>query len=241
MTIYNDDFPYHSDDPDLQPAPNQPVLRKSTSQYDLDESVYQDFKMLLRLLVGSAAEGSDEFSRRARLWQAEMDRLDRSSDIMPIEEETEATRLRYTLFGLLFHAVDAGHDGLLLFDKVAGKTIDTFAFLFYPLIRSRLLRPIRNRFAAYNEEGEAVVNSWLRTGRREEAASRYLVRNQAYEKIIDDAIEYLANKPEIADLIESQSVGMAEEILNEVRGRSSQFDAALEERVKRLFGRQRPK
>jgi hypothetical protein len=241
LTTNDDDFPYRSNDPDLQPAPYQPASRKSASQYEFDDSVRQDIKMLLRLLVGSAAEGSDEFTRRARLWQAEMDRLDRSTGIIPIEEETEATRLRYTLFGFLFQAVDAGHDSLLLFDKIAGKTIDTFAFLFYPLIRSRLMRPVRDRFAAYYEEGEAVVDSWLQTGRREEAASRYLVRKEAYEGIINDTIEYLANKPEVGDLIQSQSIGMAEEILNDVRGRSSDYDAELEERVKRLFRRQRPK
>lgn len=241
MTVDNDDFPDYSDDPDLQPAANQPVSGELMPKPGIDDSVMRDFKMLLRLMIGSAAEGGDEFSRRARLWQAEMDRLDRSSAELPIEEETEATRLRYTLVGFLFQAVDAGYNGLSFIDKAAGKTIDTFAFLFDPLIQSRLFRPVRNRFADFNEQGEAVVNSWLQTGRREEAASRYLVRKQAYEEVIDDAIEYLANKPEVGDLIESQSLGMAEEILNDIRGRSSEYDADLEERVKRLFRRQQPK
>jgi hypothetical protein len=232
LATENDDFPYQSADPDLKPAQIQTV-----SKVEIDTAEYQDLKMLVRLLIGSAAEGSDEFSRRARLWQAELDRSDPSKMVIP-ENETEAARLRYTLIGFLFGAVDAGYNSLSLFDKVASTAITTVSFIFSPLTHSRLWRPVRNNFELSRERGESIVNSWMETGRREEQASRYLVRQQAYEEVIDDAIEYLAHKPEVSDLIQQQSVGMAEEIINDLRERSSKYDFLLDERVQKLLRKQ---
>jgi hypothetical protein len=101
-----EDFPYQSDDPELQAPQDQ-----STPQ-EIDEQVNQDIKILLRLLIGTAVEGSDEFRRRARLWQAEMNVTDPSRAVISLEDETEASRLRYSLLGFLFQTMDAGYKSL---------------------------------------------------------------------------------------------------------------------------------
>jgi len=75
----------------------------------------------------------------------------------------------------------------------------------------------------------------MEKGRREEKSSRYLVRKQAYEEIINDAIEYLAQKPEVGDLVQQQSISVAGEVVDEVRIRSSEFDSLLESKVRWLL------
>jgi hypothetical protein len=229
--IDNEEFPYQSADPDLQPVP-API---SPAQKELDEQEYQNLKMLVRLLVGTAAEGTDEFSRRAALWQAEMNRLDASPVEIPYGEETELTRLRYTLIGFLFGAIDAGTSGLSLFDQVTSKAITTVSKIFSPLTRSRAWQPVQNKFDASKERGESIINLWMEKGRNEEQASRYLVRKQAYEEIINDAIDYLAAKPEIGDLVQQQSVSVVGEVVDDVRFRSSEFDTLLESKVRSLL------
>jgi len=233
LTTEKEDFPYQSADPELQPAQGL-----STAQEEIDEVEYENLKMLVRLLIGTAAEGSDEFSRRARLWQAEMN-MDPSRMVIPFENETEVTRLRYTLVGFLFEAVNAGYNSLSLFDKVASDALSIGSRILSPLTRSRLWRPVRENFDASRERGEAIVNSWIEIGRREEQASRYLVRKQAYDQIVDDAIEYLAQKPEVGDLIQQQSVSVAGEVVEDLRDRSSKYDSLLEERVRSLLRKKR--
>jgi hypothetical protein len=239
LATVNDDFPYQSADPDLQPVQGQ--LAPTNVQPETEEQVYQDIKILLRLLVGTAAEGTDEFARRAKVWQAQMNNPDASGMIVPLDQETDAVRLRYALLGLLFKTMDAGYNGLSLAEKATSKVLGTVSFILSPFTKSRLWRPVKNNFDAYSQKGESVVNNWIATGRREEQASRYLARKQAYEDIVDDAIEYLSNKPEVNDLIQNQSIGLAEEMVDNLRERSNAYDDILESRIKTILRRNKPK
>ena len=66
-----------------------------------------------------------------------------------------------------------------------------------------------------------------------------MVREQAYEDVVDDVLDYLAQKPEIRDLVQQQSVGMAAEVLGEVRERSSDVDGYIEARANAILRRSR--
>lgn len=237
MATDKDEFPYESADPDLKPVPGRQVVSRAAVEVLPPEEV----KTLLRLLIGSAIEGNDEFNRRAREWQAEMNQLDPAKRAVSAENETEADRLRYALVGFLFDAIDTGYRGLTLVDKTASRTISTMSVILSPITESRFWRPVKNRFNRYSGRGETVLSSWTETGRREELASRTLVRKQAYEGMINDVIEYLAEKPEVSDLIQQQSVGMAAEIMDDIRERSAEFDTTLEDRVKSILKRPRSK
>jgi len=163
--------------------------------------------MLVRLLIGTAAEGSEEFSRRAKYWRAELEKSDPSRLGISPENETEAASLRYALIGLLFQSIDAGTNGLSQFNRAASTTLTTFSKVFAPLTRSRFWQPVKENFDASRERGELIVKSWMETGRREEQSGRFLARKQAYEDVIDDAIEYLAQKPEVSDLVQNKASG----------------------------------
>jgi hypothetical protein len=233
LLTQDEDFPYQSSDPSLQPPPDQPAPQARDDQDD------QELKFLLRLLIGTAVEGSEEFRRRVRLWQAEMRASDPSRMVISPQDETSAAQLRYSLIGFLFQAVDAGYKSLSLLDVTSSQVYALVSHAFAPLKKSRFWRPVQERFDYYSATGESIVNSWTHIGRREEQVSRALVRKQASDEIVDDLIAYLAQKPELRDLIQQQSVGMAEELVEDLRDRSSEFDSQLEERVNRLIRRRR--
>jgi len=228
-----DEFPYHSDDPNLLP----PTGKSAVQAYDAPGD--QDLKILLRLLIGTALEGSDEFRRRTRHWQAQIRYFEPSKMEISLGAETSALHLRYSLIGFLFQAIDTGHNTFSSLGKASSRAYSSLSRMFAPLTKSRFWRPVQNNFDNYAAVGEAIVNSWINIGRREELASRALARQQAYEGIINDIIDYLADKPEVRDLVQQQSVGLAEEFVEEIRDRSTEFDSLLEERVNRLLGRQK--
>jgi hypothetical protein len=64
-------------------------------------------------------------------------------------------------------------------------------------------------------------------GQREEARSRVLA-DQTFNRIVDDFIDYLGDKPEVQELIAGQTTGLAGEVLNEVRERTVSGDSFLE-------------
>jgi len=227
----DEDFPYVSDDPELKP----PLLRSGVLTDD--QQAEQEFRILLRFLLGSAVEGNDEFWRRARKWQAEIEKARITGNTTSPAIETEGERLRYALIGLFFQALDTSSDSLRSIQRISGRAYNRVTRLASPLTNSRLMRPVRHSVDHMVSKGEAVFASWIQTGRQEELLSRSLVREQAYDDLVDGVLDYVAQKPEVRDLIQDQSVGMGEEIIGEFRTRSSDVDTLLADKVGTIFRR----
>jgi hypothetical protein len=233
MMKKDDDFPSDSDDPELKPPVAQSIGKKNEHQEE------QEFRILLRFLIGSAVVGNEEFWRRARLWQAEVDKARSFGTSTSPADETETTRLRYALLGLFFQALDGSSSRLKSIGRSSGRAYQTVTRLVNPVTSSRLLRPVRHTFDHVVSKGESVLESWIQTGRREELLSRSLVLDEAYEGLVNDALDYVAQKPEIRDLVQDQGVGMAEEIVGELRARSTDVDSYLANKANAIFRRQR--
>jgi hypothetical protein len=77
------------------------------------------------------------------------------------------------------------------------------------------------------KRGEDRLKRWIAIGQREEARSRVLA-DQTYNRIVDDFINYLGDKPEVQELIAGQTTGLAGEVLDEVRERTVSGDSFLE-------------
>ena len=50
-------------------------------------------------------------------------------------------------------------------------------------------------------------------------------------------LDYLAQKPEVRDLVQQQSVGVAGELVRSLRTRSTDMDSYLEDRANAILGR----
>ena len=95
-----------------------------------------------------------------------------------------------------------------------------------PVVGS-LSKSIGLQYGALQRRGEDRTKRWIAVGRREEARSRVLA-DLTYDRIVDDIINYLADKPEIQELIAGQTTGLAAEVLDEVRERTVSGDSFLE-------------
>ena len=165
MTSDDEDFPFTSDDPQLQPLPAQLT---APAPVELEE---QDLRILLRFLIGSAMEGNAEFWRRARLWQAEQERLQVTWVAAPIDEESEADHVRYALLGIFSQALDYGNGVLKSLNRASGGAYASLSRAFAPLTGSRLMHPVRDNFDYLAKRGESLVEAWIAVGRQEERMS----------------------------------------------------------------------
>ncbi len=147
----DDDFPYASDDPELRP----PVAQ--LGGLESDQQAEQEFRILLRFLIGSAVEGNDEFWRRARTWQAEVNKARLSGTAISPSIEAEGKRLRYALIGLFFQALDSTSDRFRSLFRTSEKAYHTVARLVNPVANSRLLRPVRRSVNQVVFKGDSVL------------------------------------------------------------------------------------
>ena len=124
-------------------------------------------------------------------------------------------------------------EGLSTAGRVSNKATGFAARVINPIASSRLMRPVRQRTDRLIAQGQARVDRLLERGRAEEQAGRALAR-RATASGVDELLDYLAHKPEIRDLVQQQSMGMADEMMGELRNRSIAADA-LAERIARTL------
>lgn len=194
---------------------------------------------LASLLLGSAAEGSEQFARRLKQWQAG---ADRSGNQIYSEspDETDRERLRYALIGLVAAAPGAAQKTFTTALQASDSAYTLISNALRPVTNSRISRPFQRRYDRYAAHGAEIVDRWIDTGRAAEQRSRALARQAAFEgedEVMTQVIGVLATKPEVRDLITQQSVGMAEEVMNQLRARTYVSDAKWENRIRRLLRR----
>ena len=186
----------------------------------------------LRFLVGGVLEGVDELNRRLKVAQAEL-KAETAAITTVDPEETELDRLRYALIGAMVQTPEVVHQGLATANRVSRKATDLIAKVTNPLTSSWVMRPARRRYERFVSRGEARYQRLLDRGRAEEQSGRALVRRTTANGI-DELLDYLAQKPEIRALVQQQSIGMADEMMGEIRDRSATADA-LAERIARAI------
>jgi hypothetical protein len=81
-----------------------------------------------------------------------------------------------------------------------------------PVTNSRLLKPFRRRYQRYLDHGDKVVSKWVAAGRREEYLGRQLAQETAIDSI-EETLDYLADSPELDELMTQQSVDLVDDIL----------------------------
>jgi hypothetical protein len=209
--------------PDRPPAPVEPfdALRSTT-----------------RLLVGLALVGSDELLKRLQM-------LERDFDALPPDPEELAARIRtsptgqhipddvrHALIGLAFELQDQVRVQtprlLAAADQIISDvTRPAQSILSHIPIIGSLSKSLGLQYDAMQKRGADRLQRWIAIGQREEARSRVLA-DQTFTRIVDDVIDYLADKPEVQNLIAGQTTGLAGEVLNEVRERTVSGDSFLE-------------
>lgn len=226
------------DEEDWGPPP-KPVPEKVRITIEGTPPEADTVRLLASLLLGGAVEGSDQFRRRIRQWQAST--ASRSGEIYSESpDETDNERLRYALIGLLSKTPELTQGTFSTAMEAADSAYGAVSNWLSPMTNSRLFRPVRRRYDHWASHGATIVERWIDTGRAAEQGSRALVREAAVggtDEAMNEVIGIMAQKPEVRDLITQQSIGFAGQIIATVRVRTAVADTSLESRLHRLFRR----
>jgi hypothetical protein len=233
----------------------EPSTEPSAGERSSDAAV-----ALLRTLLGGAVEGADRI----------LERVDPDRSPSRPEEDEAADRVRHALIGLLLDSYGAAREGVTaagrvasfgwsLVEPVAGPLLDPVRKPAEALVdrwvrigraeerRGRetareVTRVPVDEIVAYlrdNPKMKALVERQaevLLTQLRDDPQVAALVRTQG-----DDYVEHLRENPEgVQELVQGQSVGMVNEILDVLRERAVRMDMLLE-RIVRTALRRRPR
>lgn len=177
-------------------------------------------RMLMRMALGGAVIARQELRERFQETQTESQitaiELNR---VTPIASETD--RARYAALGAAVNSSQALQKGILKLDRASNRTFSRLTSIAEPLTNSWIAKPLRRRYRRYLDHGEKIVSSWVAAGRREEYLGRQLAQQTATETI-EETLDYLAESPEMDELMEQQSIDLVEDVLfDEVRESAS--------------------
>lgn len=213
----------------------------------VNKSRSESLRSFTRLAVGGVEVGLDELVRLLQIWEAEIARSPLPTGqeaVFGVEAEPKeppqpttsplvakpTDTLRYALIGLIFETqeqVTAGFQQAGRLERAASYLLDPWIKPLKSIYHSRALSPARRRYEGLIGRGEAEMARWVEVGRAEEARSRALAR-VAFDKTVDQYIEYLTTNPEVQELVQTQSTGLANEVIEEVRERTVSADSLLE-------------
>jgi hypothetical protein len=148
---------------------------------------------------------------------------------------------RHTFIGFIFEAQSRLGEGLGRLQEAGQDVESRVNRTLSPVTSSRAFAPIRRRVDVAVRRAQNQIHRWEDLGRVEEAYSRELSTNTV-DKLLDSTADYVNQNPHvrefIQDIIQAQSMGMADEAIEEVRERTVTGDILLERFVRSIFRRQ---
>jgi hypothetical protein len=220
------------------PSPVPEIIDQKPAALPAPVPAFDALVSTTRLVVGLALIGGDELLTRLQAIEqmvaaappdpqlaAEQIRQTPTGQSIPDD-------IRYALIGLAFEVQDQIRVGVPRWLAAADQIINGVSQPAQTLLgRLPVIGPLSKsiglQYDALQKRGEDRLKRWIAIGQREEARSR-VVADQVFNRIVDDFIDYLGDKPEVQELIAGQTTGLAGEVLNEVRERTVSGDSFLE-------------
>lgn len=187
---------------------------------------------LMRLVVGGTLEGTDEIMRRLKEHQAEVKRSQVVNLPIYSTAESDAERLRHALVGLLFEAPEVVARNLSKMQADTQRATERVSKLTRPITNSWFARPFKRQIEKVSARGEAFVDRLAHIGRIEAQNGRLLARATTAEAL-DEILGYLAEKPEIRQLVQQQGLSLTEEVVNALRKRTAEADNLIDRITRR--------
>jgi hypothetical protein len=214
---------------------------------------FRPLRSVTRLLVGGILLGSELLEDQLRVWEGS-GKADSTDPLPPADDPLPETlpdpkvgvppggdpgNVRYALIGLIFEGEEKLEDALGAAQQIGDRANRVLDPLLRPIKKIGTSRPIQEGFDQLTDLGQSTLERWINRGREEEINSRQLTQ-QAASSTIDQSILYMAENEAITELIQMQSVSLAEQILELVRAISVSADYFLEGLLRYLF-RQKPR
>lgn len=215
---------------------------------------YRPFRSVTRLLIGGVLLGSELLDNQLRKWDGhdeEADLVDVSviqddplPDTLPAPQvgkslKSSQSDLRYALIGLIFEGEEKLEEALETTKRLGSSVNSVFDPVLRPVKKIGTSRPVREGIDQLASRGQSAVERWISRGREEETNSRALTQ-QATSSTIDQSILYMAENEAITELIQTQGVSLAEQILGLIRAITFSADYFFEGLVRYVL-RQKPR
>jgi hypothetical protein len=182
--------------------------------------------VLLQLGLGAVLLGINATSKRLQEKQTQV--VISSPEAEPLSHlDDDQDQLKYALIGMILRTPRVIKRGTARAAQLANTGYRRVSGLFDPLTGSRALRPVNSRLDQVVARGERIVNDWIDTGRRGEKTSQVLLQ-QTTDEVVGEVVDMLASRPEIRELVQQQSMGMVDELTDELQGRAAAVDTLLE-------------
>lgn len=224
--------------------------------------VFTTIRSLTRLTIGGISLGIDVLSNRLERWENTIEENGNEHDIFELElttylddelngmetdnanieivnpsdtvivyHETTDDLVKYTVLGLIFTWNDLLENTFQKLDKITRDVSNTIT---YRLEKYDWFGPLNKKYNKLVLRGSKVLYPIKERGENEYKRSRLL----AYEALNDtyqDMLNSLSESEEVQDLIQDHSVGLATEVVEEVRERSVSADNLLDALAQRIF------
>ncbi len=201
--------------------------------------MFKPLRSMTRLIIGGMALGYDGLQNRMKAWEQQVSHKESPSEIEPTQEtvsqgiistppqKQERDSLGYLLVGLTFKFQKQLEDRVRYAEGVSHIISNLAKPIFKPIYSNRVITPMRNRFDDLVSRGQREVEQWIEIGQEETDHSRALVQTAIQERM-DSSIQYLANDPQVEELVTLQSASLIDEMIEEVRERAVSADDLVE-------------
>jgi hypothetical protein len=221
--------------PQQTPMPQQAPVLTPTPQATPSATPFDPAHAVTRLVVGVALEGTDELMRRLQRWETAA--RESAATTPNVNNTSQAAEFRYAVIGLLLEGETRVRQGVQRLEQATARatqrvsqTVDPNG---WPAPRSPLGRSLDHFLTRRQDD----IARWREAGRQAEHEGRLTAR-EALSSSTHEVFGYMAQEPQVRDLIEQQGVTMASTALGVVRSRTATADRKVERFVRRALGMQ---
>jgi hypothetical protein len=215
--------------------PQQAPVLTPTPQVTPSATPFDPAHAVTRLVVGVALEGTDQLMRRLQHWETAA--RESAATTPRVNDASQAAEFRFAVIGLLLEGETRVRQGIQRLEQATARatqqvtqTVDPNG---WPAPRSPLGRSL-DRFLSHRQQD---IARWREAGRQAEHEGRLTAR-EALSNSTHEVFGYMAQEPQVRDLIEQQGVTMASTALGVVRSRTVTADRWVERVVRRALGMQ---
>ena len=196
-----------------------------------------------RLVVGSVIlvyEGLidhfDEWEERSKATQMDTLASREITGVIIDQSPRENSSFSDILVGLAVDVEERLDHNLKKIDRLTRAVGDFSADMAEPLARSRIASPFVSRFNRLVDRGQTEIDRWRELGNREKYESKALTQFVVMDRV-ETTVDFMTTNPEVRSLVQSQSVSLAGEVVEEVRERAVSADNFLESLARGMFRR----
>lgn len=233
----DDDFPQLTPSTEGLILPQGPIPEQTNEENQLPLSRRNNqsghlFEKIVYLVLGGLIAAGNEVSGSLKETNIQSAIDDQSSEVFSYQDEEE-NQFKYALIGLILKTpkfIEKSYRSISYYTAASYSIVNRVT---RPFTGNKFINPFQKRYDGLVQKGETIVNELIDTGRRGEIATQNYATS-ALDDIIETLVANLADRPEIRDLVQQQSIGLAQEITNELQDRASAIDAMIEKIVFKL-------